>query len=146
VLKVKIRETLSVYGKKVVAWKKEKAAELTAEVTAEVIATAERTEGEKVICRVDVGCDTKAVKAIQQAVTKTIKDKAFFLVSADESADRYVVVAFCHKSLTSVDCNAWASAAIEGTGGKGGGKKDSAQYTVSGISTIETVLGKARAA
>lgn len=144
VLKAKIRDTLSTYGKRVVAWKKDRAAELTAEVATEVIAIGEKTDGEKVVCRINVGCDTKSVKAIQQAVTKAIKDKAFFLVSADEDADKFIVVAFCHKSLSSVDCNAWASAAIEGTEGKGGGKKDSAQYTVSGLSTFDAVIEKAK--
>ena len=87
-LKVQLRDTLGSYAKKVVAWKKVKAAAKTAEVTAEVIAAAESAEGEKIILRVDVGTDTKAAKAIQQAVGKKIKDKAFFLVSADEAADR----------------------------------------------------------
>ena len=146
VLKVSIRETLAGYGKRVVAWKKEQAAAKTAGVTAEVIAAAEATEGERVICRVDVGTDTKAAKAIQQAVGKKIKDKAFFLVSADDSTDRYIALAFCHKSLKSVDCKAWATTAIEGTGAKGGGKKDSAQYTITGISSIDSVLEKAKSA
>jgi len=65
-------------------------------------------------------------------------------VSADESEDKFIVLAFCHKSTKSVDCNAWASAAIEGTGGKGGGKKDSAQFTISGISSIVSVLENAK--
>ena len=146
VSKVNIRETLSGFVKRVVAWKKEEAAAKTAGVTDEVIAAAEASEGEKVICRVDIGTDTKAAKAIQQAVGKKIKDKAIFLVSADESEDKFIVLAFCHKSMKSVDCKAWASAAIEGTGGKGGGKKDSAQFTISGISSIDSVLEKAKSA
>jgi alanyl-tRNA synthetase len=146
ILKVNIRETLSGFVKRVVAWKKEEAAAKTAGVTAEVIAAAEATEGEKVICRVGIGTDTKAAKAIQQAVGKKIKDKAFFLVSADESEDKFIVLAFCHKSMKSVNCNDWASVAIEGTGGKGGGKMDSAQYTISGISSIDSVLEKAKSA
>ena len=145
VLKVKIRDILSSYGKRVVAWKKEKAAAKTAEVTAEVIAAAETSDADKIILRVNVGADTKAAKAIQQAVGKKIKDKAFFLVSADEAADRYIALAFCHKSLKSIDCKAWALAATDGTGAKGGGKKDSAQFTVTGVSSIESVLGKAKA-
>jgi alanyl-tRNA synthetase len=143
-LKVQLRDTLGSYAKKVVAWKKVKAAAKTAEVTAEVIAAAESAEGEKIILRVDVGTDTKAAKAIQQAVGKKIKDKAFFLVSADEAADRYIALAFCHKSLKSVDCKAWAMAATEGTGAKGGGKKDSAQFTISGVSSLDSVLAKAK--
>jgi len=144
ILKIRIRETLGSYGKKVVAWKKEKAAAKTAEITAQVIAAAEISKNDKVVLRVDVGADNKAAKAIQQAVGKKIKDKAFFLVSADVAADRYIVIAFCHKSLKSIDCKAWAIAATEGTGGKGGGKKDSAQFTISGVSSLESVLEKAK--
>ena len=144
VLKVKLREILGSYGKKVVAWKKEQAAAKTSAVAAEVIAAAESTEGSKVVCRVDIGADNKAAKAIQQAVGKKIKDKAFFLVSADEAADRFIALAFCHKSLKDVDCKAWATAATEGTGGKGGGKKDSAQFTISGVSSLDSVLEKAK--
>ena len=145
VLKVRIRDTLASYFMKVVAWKKEEAAAKTAEVTTQIIALAEASEDEKIICRVDIGTDTKSAKAIQQAVGKQIKDKAFFLVSADEDSDSYIVLAFCHKSMKSIDCKAWAEAAIEGTGGKGGGKKDSANFTISGVSSLDSVLEKAKA-
>jgi alanyl-tRNA synthetase len=144
VLKSTLRDTLTSYAKKVVAWKKEKAAAKTSEVTVEVIAAAESTDGNKVILRIDVGADAKSIKSVQTAVSKKIKDKAFFLVSADEDADRYIVLAFAPSSMTEIDCKAWASSAIEGTNGKGGGKKDSAQFTVSGVSSIESVLEKAK--
>lgn len=144
VLKSTLRDTLTSYAKKVVAWKKERAAAKTSEVTAEVISAAENTDGNKVILRVDVGADAKSIKSVQNAVGKKIKDKAFFLVSADEDADRYIVLAFAPSSMSEVDCKAWASSAIEGTNGKGGGKKDSAQFTVSGVSSINSVLEKAK--
>lgn len=144
VIKAKCRDTLATYGKTVVAWKKEAAAAKTKAVTDEVLAAAASTEGEKVVLRVDVGADSKAAKAIQQAVGKKIKDKSFFLVSADEAADRYIAMAFCHKSNKAVDCKKWVIAATEGTGGKGGGKPDSAQFTISGVSSIDSVLEKAK--
>lgn len=144
VLKSNLRDTLSSYSKKVVSWKKERAAAKTLEVTSEVIAAAENAEGDKVVLRVDVGADAKSMKAVETAVGKKIKDKAFFLVSADEETDRYVVLTFAPPSMSGVDCKAWASAAIEGTDGKGGGKRDSAQYTISGVSSIDSVLAKAR--
>jgi alanyl-tRNA synthetase len=144
VLKSTLRDTLTSYAKKVVAWKKERAAAKTSEVTSEVIAAAESTDGNKVILRVDVGADAKSIKSVQTAVGKKIKDKAFFLVSADEDADRYIVLAFAPSSMPEIDCKAWASSAIEGTNGKGGGKKDSAQFTVSGVSSIDSVLEKAK--
>ena len=61
-----------------------------------------------------------------------------------ESADSFLVIAFAPKGMKEVDCKAWVSAATEGTGGKGGGKKDSAQFRVPGVGSIDGVLEKAR--
>jgi alanyl-tRNA synthetase len=55
-----------------------------------------------------------------------------------------MVVAFAPKGMKDVDCKAWVLAATEGTNGKGGGKKDSAQFTVPGVGFINGVLEKAR--
>lgn len=145
VLKSSLRDTLSTYGKAVVAWKKETAAAKSGEITSQLIAAAEATEGDKFVCRIDFGVNGKLAKNVQTAYGKKIKDKAFLLVTADEDADRFMVIGFSPKQLKSVDCKAWVTAATEGTGGKGGGKKDSAQFTVSGISLIEAVLEKAKA-
>jgi alanyl-tRNA synthetase len=82
-------------------------------------------------------------KNISTAYGKQVKDKALFLVSGDKESDRILVLAFCPKGLD-VDCNAWVAAATEGMGGKGGGKKDSAQSTVEGLVHIESIIDKAR--
>ncbi len=144
VVKSGLRDTLGDYAKKVVAWKKEAAAVRSGEVVSELITIAEKTEGDKFVCRFDFGVNGKLTKAVQTAYGKKIKDKAFLLVTADEGEDKYMVVAFAPKG-SSVDCKAWVNAATEGTGGKGGGKTDSAQSTVSGVSSIEGVLEKAKA-
>jgi alanyl-tRNA synthetase len=145
VLKSNLRDTLGSYGKAVVAWKKEKAAARSGEITSQLIEIAGKTEGDKFVCRIDFGIDGKLAKAVQGAYGKKIKDKAFMLITADEGADRFMVVAFSPKQLKSVDCKAWIMAATEGTGGKGGGKKDSAQFNVPGVASIESVLEKAKA-
>eukprot|EP00579_Thalassiosira_antarctica_P008623 CAMPEP_0201884988 /NCGR_PEP_ID=MMETSP0902-20130614/17659_1 /ASSEMBLY_ACC=CAM_ASM_000551 /TAXON_ID=420261 /ORGANISM="Thalassiosira antarctica, Strain CCMP982" /LENGTH=970 /DNA_ID=CAMNT_0048414011 /DNA_START=17 /DNA_END=2929 /DNA_ORIENTATION=+ len=142
--KIQLRETLGTYGKQVVAWKKKNAAERTAKVCEQVVEAANSTEGDKVIVRCDFGVDGKVAKAVTAAYGKKIKDKALLLVSADESADRFMVVAFAPKGMKGVDCKAWVVAATEGTNGKGGGKKDSAQFTVPGVGSIDGVLEKAR--
>jgi len=144
VLKNEMREILTTYGKKVVAWKKGQVAEQTAVVVGKVIASALSDEGNKVVCRVDFGINGKIVKAVQTAYGKKIKDKALMLISADVSDDRYMVATFAPKGFEDVDCKAWALSATEGTGGKGGGKKGSAQVTVSNISSIEGVITKAK--
>ena len=144
VLKSSLRDTLGTYAKSVVAWKKEAAAAQSGEITSKLIAAAEETEGDKFVCRIDFGVNGKLAKTVQTAYGKKIKNKAFLLVTADKDADRFMVITFSPKQLKSVDCKAWATAATEGTGGKGGGKKDSAQFTVSGLSSIEGVLEKAK--
>ena len=143
--KIQFRETLGTYGKQVVAWKKKHAAEQTTKVVEQVIEVANTvTDGNKVVVRCDFGVDGKVAKAVTAAYGKKVKDKALLLVSADESADRFMVIAFAPKGMKDVDCKAWAVAATEGTKGKGGGKKDSAQFTVSGVGCIDDVLAKAR--
>jgi alanyl-tRNA synthetase len=142
--KIQLRDILGTYGKQVVAWKKAHAAEQTTKVCDQVIEAANSTEGNKVVVRCDFGIDGKVAKAITTAYGKKVKDKALFLVTADEAADRFMVVAFAPKGLDDVDCKAWVAAATEGTDGKGGGKKDSAQSTVPGVGSIDSVLEKAR--
>jgi len=143
--KIQFRETLGTYGKQVVAWKKKHAAKQTTKVVEQVIEVANTvTDGNKVVVRCDFGVDGKVAKAVTAAYGKKVKDKALLLVSADESADRFMVIAFAPKGMKDVDCKAWAVAATEGTKGKGGGKKDSAQFTVPGVGCIDDVLAKAR--
>jgi len=142
-LKIKLRDILSGYSKRVNSWKKERFAAQTAEVSAKIISAASETNKNKVICRVDFGIDGKIAKGVQSNFGKKIKDKAFLLISADEAADKFMVIAFTPKGSKIVDCKAWATSAIDGTGGKGGGKKDSAQYTINGISSISDVMKRA---
>jgi alanyl-tRNA synthetase len=142
--KMQLRETIGAFGKQVVAWKKKHAAEQTSKICDQVVEAAGSTEGNKVVIRCDFGLDGKVAKAVTTAYGKKIKDKALFLVSADESEDSFLVIAFAPKGMTDVDCKAWVTAATEGTGGKGGGKKDSAQSRVPGVGSIDGVLEKAR--
>jgi len=142
--KVRLRETLGSYGKRVVAWKKKDAAERTSKVVELVVEAAGSVEGNRVVVRCDFGVNGKVAKAVTAAYGKKVKDKALLVVSADEAADRFMVVAFAPKGMKGVDCKAWVAAATEGTNGKGGGKKDSAQSTVSGVGSLEGVLEKAR--
>lgn len=142
--KIQLREMLGAYGKQVMAWKKKNAAEQTKKVCDKVVEVASTTEGDKVVIRCDFGCDGKVAKAVTAAYGKKVKDKALLLVTADEAADRFMVVAFAPKGMKGVDCKAWVVAATEGTKGKGGGKKDSAQFSVPGCGSIDGVLEKAR--
>lgn len=142
--KIQLRETLGAYGKQVVAWKKQFAAEQTAKICDLVVDAAASTGGNKVVVRCDFGVDGKVAKAVTAAYGKQVKNKALLIVSADEGADKFMVVAFAPKGMTDIDCNAWVVAATEGTNAKGGGKKDSAQFTVPGLISIDGVLEKAR--
>jgi alanyl-tRNA synthetase len=46
--------------------------------------------------------------------------------------------------MKDLNCKAWIEAATDGLDAKGGGKPDSAQYQVSGVEAVDTVLEKAR--
>jgi alanyl-tRNA synthetase len=138
------RDTLGKYGKQVIEWKKAHVAEQTAKICNQVMEAAASTSGNKVVIRCDFGVDGKIAKAVTTAYGKKVKDKALLLVTADADSDRYMVVAFAPKGMKDVNCKEWVSKATEGTGGKGGGKQDSAQSTVPGMSSIEGVLEKAR--
>ena len=142
VKKVAFRETIAGFLKKVMAWKKAKMAGMTDEIKAKAIEAGEATEGNKVIFRYDFGLNAKLGKNVGTAFTKKIKDKAIMIISADADANRFLVLAMAPKGLD-VDCKAWCAAATEGMGGKGGGKKDSAQMTVSDVSLVDSAVEKA---
>jgi alanyl-tRNA synthetase len=143
VKKIEFRDTVSVLLKKVLAFKKQRIAGMTDEIKAKAIAAGEAGEGNKVVFRFDFGIEGKVAKAVTQAFGKKIKDKALMLVSADEDSNRFLVMTYAPKGVD-VDCQAWGTAAIEGTEGKGGGKKDSAQFTVPDISKLGGVIEKAK--
>jgi alanyl-tRNA synthetase len=142
--KTRFRETLGTYGKKVVAYKKEKAQAQTQEVVEAVIAAADESSSNKIVYLAHFPIPGKVSKSIMTAFHKKCKDKALMLVSVDSDSDRIAVAAACPKGMEEVDCKAWVAAATEGTGGKGGGKKDSAQCSVPGASNAEAIITKAK--
>lgn len=143
VKKAQFRSTIADLSKKVIAFNKKRLAGMTDEIKAKAIAAGEAAEGNKVIFRFDFGVDGKLAKNITQAFGKKVTDKALMLVSADEDGDRFLIMTYAPKGVD-IDCKAWGAAATEGTGGKGGGKKDSAQFTVPGVSNLESCLEKAK--
>ena len=141
--KIEFRETLAGFSKQVMAYKKKRVAGMTDEIVEKAVAAAQATEGNKVVLRFDFGVNSKVSKSVTQAYCKKVKDKALMLVSGDADADKIMVAVAAPKGLSDVDCKAWAIAATQGTGGKGGGKKDSAQFQVPGFSNIEGILSNA---
>jgi len=141
--KIEYRETISALTKKVLQMKKKKLAGMTDEIKAKAIEAGEKAEGNKVIFRFDFGVEGKVAKNVTQAFGKKIKDKALMLISADETSNKFLVMTFAPKGVD-VDCKAWVTSATEGTGGKGGGKKDSAQFTCPDVSKIAGVMEKAK--
>merc|ERR1711935_335921 len=143
VKKIAFRETIAGFSKKVMAWKKQRMASMTDEIKAKAIEAGEATAGNKVVFRYDFGVNAKLGKNVGTAFTKKIKDKAIMIISADADANRFLVLAMAAKGLD-VDCKAWCLAVTEGTNGKGGGKKDSAQFTVPDVSLVESIMTKAQ--
>mmetsp|Transcript_4481 Transcript_4481/g.5128 ORF Transcript_4481/g.5128 Transcript_4481/m.5128 type:complete len:975 (-) Transcript_4481:141-3065(-) len=143
VKKSSFREKIASLLKKVVTFQKQRMTGMTEEIKAKAIAAGEVTEGNKVIFRFDFGANAKLGKNVAVAFTKKFKDKAIMIISADSNADRFLVMTLAPKGVD-VDCKAWCIAATEGTKGKGGGKKDSAQFTVPDVSLLDMVIEKAK--
>jgi alanyl-tRNA synthetase len=143
VKKIAFREGLATFGKAVMVYKKQRMAGMADEIVEKAVQEAAAAEGNKVILRFDFGLDGKLGKSILTSVNKKVPDKAVMLVSADESADRFLVLVASPKGVE-VDCKAWAEAATQGTDAKGGGKKDSVLLNAQGVDSIESVLQKAR--
>eukprot|EP00532_Pseudo-nitzschia_australis_P002979 CAMPEP_0168199072 /NCGR_PEP_ID=MMETSP0139_2-20121125/22175_1 /TAXON_ID=44445 /ORGANISM="Pseudo-nitzschia australis, Strain 10249 10 AB" /LENGTH=973 /DNA_ID=CAMNT_0008123931 /DNA_START=75 /DNA_END=2996 /DNA_ORIENTATION=+ len=143
VKKTAFRETIAGMLKKVMTWKKKRMAGMTDEIKVKAIEAGEATEGNKVVFRFDFGVDAKLGKNVATAFTKKIKDKAIMIISADSDANRFLVMAMAPKGLD-VDCKAWCLGVTEGMNGKGGGKKDSAQFTVPDVSLVDSVMEKAK--
>ena len=133
VKKAQFRDAIDGYIKQVVAFKKERLANISGEVIGKAVEMAESTsDTNKIVMRFDFGVEGKVAKQVIAGFCKKIKDKALMLITADSDADKYMVVAGAPKGLD-VDCKAWVTAATEGTGGKGGGKKDMAQFQIMGV-------------
>lgn len=143
VKKTVLRDRINDMTKKVLALKKEKAAGMKDEIVAKAVEAAGAASGNKVVIRFDFGTDGKVFKAVSAAYCKKVTDKALLLVSADPDSDRMVACATAPKGVD-VDCKAWVSAAVDGTGAKGGGKKDFCQMNVQGVSHVDSVLEKAK--
>jgi len=143
VKKTAFREKISELIKKVMVQQKEKAAGMKDEIIAKVIEAAGAVSGNKVVLQFDFGIDGKVWKAISTAFGKQLKDKAVLLVFADTDSDRLMVAAVAPKGVD-VDCKEWVSYATDGTGAKGGGKKDSCQMNVQGTGHANGIFEKAK--
>ena len=144
VKRIEFRDKIGDLSRKVVAYKKQKIAGMTDEIVDKMVAAAEASTSNKAVFRFDFGSDGKVLKSLTTAYGKKVKDKAILLVSADTDADKLLVAAFAPKGLKDVDCKAWVAAATEGTGAKGGGKKDMAQFNVPGVGNADSILAKAK--
>mmetsp|Transcript_16885 Transcript_16885/g.34891 ORF Transcript_16885/g.34891 Transcript_16885/m.34891 type:complete len:968 (-) Transcript_16885:289-3192(-) len=141
--KAEFRDRNDALTKKIVAYKKARLANISGEVIEKAVELAGASSESKLVMRFDFGCEGKVAKQIMTGFCKKIKDKALMLITADVDEDKYMVVTGAPKGMD-VDCKAWATAATEGTGGKGGGKKDLAQFQVPGISSIDSVMEMAK--
>jgi alanyl-tRNA synthetase len=146
VKKVEFRDAIADLTKQVMAYKKQKIANMADEAVAQMVKLAESmTDANKIVFRFDFGTDGKVFKSLTTTYGKKVKDKALLLVSADTDADKLLVGAFAPKGMKdSIDCKAWVAAATEGMDAKGGGKKDMAQFQVVGVSNADAVMAKAK--
>mmetsp|Transcript_14602 Transcript_14602/g.18380 ORF Transcript_14602/g.18380 Transcript_14602/m.18380 type:complete len:965 (+) Transcript_14602:343-3237(+) len=145
VTKNSLADVLTGYSKKVVQWKKQQVTAMTNKIVKHLLDLEPSTTGDKIITRFDFGADGKMAKSVMTSYAKKGK-KAALLVTAGNQG-KFMVLACCPKSMKSMDCKTWVSQSVESCGGKGGGKKDSALFTVLAQDQeelIQGVLEKAR--
>ena len=109
-----------------------------------VAAAAQTTDGNKVVMRFDFGVDGKVSKVVTQAYCKKVKGKALLLCRLTRVPIRLWWLLLLPR-LSMWTARRGVTAATEGTNGKGGGKKDTAQFQVPGVGNIDGILGKAAA-
>eukprot|EP00560_Eucampia_antarctica_P000408 CAMPEP_0197832892 /NCGR_PEP_ID=MMETSP1437-20131217/16697_1 /TAXON_ID=49252 ORGANISM="Eucampia antarctica, Strain CCMP1452" /NCGR_SAMPLE_ID=MMETSP1437 /ASSEMBLY_ACC=CAM_ASM_001096 /LENGTH=972 /DNA_ID=CAMNT_0043436529 /DNA_START=189 /DNA_END=3107 /DNA_ORIENTATION=+ len=146
VTKAELRLKLESCAKRVIANKKKQEKQKTQKIVAQVLEAAKQSkDNNKIVLQIDFGIDGKVAKAVQAAYGKDAisSQVACLLITSCQQQNKFMVVAFTGKKNKSVDCKAWATAAIQGTNGKGGGKKDSAQFQVMDLKLIGSVKDKA---
>eukprot|EP00548_Thalassiothrix_antarctica_P014827 CAMPEP_0194176614 /NCGR_PEP_ID=MMETSP0154-20130528/10508_1 /TAXON_ID=1049557 /ORGANISM="Thalassiothrix antarctica, Strain L6-D1" /LENGTH=965 /DNA_ID=CAMNT_0038890877 /DNA_START=150 /DNA_END=3044 /DNA_ORIENTATION=- len=134
VVKMELRKVLDNYTERVLKFKKQKAAAQTGEIVEKALAEAEAVEGDKVVFQYDFGIDGKIAKKVTTDFGKKNKKKALMLISGDKESDRIMVIASAPKGMD-VNCKDWVDTVTKDLNGKGGGKKQHAQSTLSGYST-----------
>lgn len=147
VKKVHYRDALNELTKQVLAYNKQKLAGMTDEIVNAAITAATEQGGNKIVFQYDFGCDGKVAKSVTQAFLKKTKDQALLLITADANDNKFMIVTCSPKSLSDIDCKAWIETStneLSSDSVKGGGKKDSAVYYVTGLENITTVLEKAK--
>jgi alanyl-tRNA synthetase len=129
------------------AWTKGEAAKKVAAagaVAKDALTAAKAAGANKSAVRFDFGVNGKDAQGILKAITKEFPDMAVMLVTADYSVNKFACFAQAPNGVA-VDCKAWTAAAVEGLGGKGGGKANSAQISVDGVDNVGAALAKAQA-
>jgi len=129
-LKAELRDTLQVYSKKLVTFKKAQEKKIISEVLNDVGETVACGKS-SVVYRKDFGINGKLSKAILTGVQKKYKSCNMMLVSADSEDKKLFLGAMAAANKDQArDCQEWLKSAMGGYEGRGGGKKNAAQYTL----------------
>ena len=149
VKKADLKVELEALQKQVQAEKKKKAAgksKVIVDAAMEVMQKAAESGSNRAVVKLEeVVMDGKLAKDVFKQLGKSCPKVAVMIFSVDSGKNCYNAFAGAPKALKDVDCKTWIADAFEGLGGRGGGKKDNAQWTVMGSVDVDAAAGKAKA-
>jgi len=133
-------------------WRKQQQASMSSkalEICTQAAVEAKEKGEQKVVVRVDFGCDGKVGKNCLNAMLKAYPEGYFMVFSADTDSERFQCYAMIPGAAEKgVDAKAWIEEALNAVGGgKCGGKPDNAMGTCSGsgCKEIEKAIASASA-
>lgn len=136
-----IYEIIKAWSKAIMAVKVTAAIQQAETMAKEAISS----KSEYIISHFDIGCDSKVVKKIQEAIKSIDASLSVFIVSKDDDNEKlglYTAVSASHVA-GGLSAKLWNDAAIAAVGsGKGGGKPDSANAFIpySATTTADTLV------
>eukprot|EP00547_Thalassionema_nitzschioides_P005626 CAMPEP_0194214384 /NCGR_PEP_ID=MMETSP0156-20130528/15519_1 /TAXON_ID=33649 /ORGANISM="Thalassionema nitzschioides, Strain L26-B" /LENGTH=963 /DNA_ID=CAMNT_0038942619 /DNA_START=270 /DNA_END=3161 /DNA_ORIENTATION=+ len=135
-LKAELRARIDAIQKKAVEYKKQQLAgrvdRVLNELEAKIIEEQANNDSDNkvMVLPVDIGADSKASQKVMKLVQKLAPGMAFMGISEEEEGSGGKVLAFAlvpDALVESIKADAWVRKALEGCGGRGGGKPNSAQ-------------------
>mmetsp|Transcript_33711 Transcript_33711/g.42467 ORF Transcript_33711/g.42467 Transcript_33711/m.42467 type:complete len:1000 (-) Transcript_33711:250-3249(-) len=147
--KNRYRKELDALRAKINKWRKKELAAMSKkalQICKDAGKAAKEAGEEKVVVRIDFGCDGKVGKKCVSEMHKVHADGKFMVFSADVDNDRFQCYAMIPNAQDKgLDANKWIKAAMDAAGkGKCGGKPDNAMGTVAGCSKIDNAIAAAK--
>jgi len=145
-LKAGLRVRLDALVKKYMAEKKARESQFVNEAieTGKAKVEALVKEGTKgVVLELDIGTDGKVLKSVVQGLSKQCPTTPLMVISS-EGGKGVVLTSVPNDMQDKLSANDWLKAALDAVGGKGGGRKDSAQGQIADTANLAEAMEAAK--